>query len=303
MISWNVRRAGASAAGFAMCAVLVAGCMPSPAKTDPIVAGSASPTGSPQTQAAQAAAGLLDAFDAIPGATVSTKTSITSTVRSETWTVNASAASVYASAKARLPHWPLELAGAGRENDGGYSETVGSTSTGTLAEQSVGITVLPQGGGSKGSELEVDVEVVERLPKPAADHIPDSRVLTVTLTPVSLPKGAAGGGIVVGAGGTKTITSASEIAQIADELNALPLQPRYPAAYCPQMGAVPSLTFGFAPSAHAPASTSTVVVITTRTSGMCGEGVHVTVDGAPQPDLYHDAWLFTRFEKLTGFAS
>ena len=288
-----------------MCAVPVAGCTSGPTQTDPIAGRPPVAAVSPQTQAARAATALLDAFGSIPGATVSDGPNadvdrpfrVLERERFDSVRICLGQGAPAALADAEHGCGPPESRGSFR--DRGYHRH--RRARRTVSEHHGPAT----GGDGRRSELQVTVEVVYRLPKPAADHVPDSRVLTVTLDPAPAPNGAAGGGIVVGAGGAKTITSAPKIAQIAAELNALPIQPRFPAAFCPELGVPSSLTLDFAPSAHASASASTVVVITTLPSGICGTGIRVTVDGTAQPDLYNGApsGLFTTLEKQAGFVS
>lgn len=247
---------------------------------------------SPEQQAVQAERQLLGAFASIPSAKVVSQPVYggNHVQAEETWQVDASAKSLYAEAAARLPHWPRTGAAA----DTGsaqmqYQETVQTTSnSATLASQSVDIEVQPSSTNTNISTLQVTVEEAYRPDKPAAERIPDSAVLIVSAQSRSTDK--------------KVITSASTIAQVAKEINALPTLAMHGVFACPALMATPTLDLTFAPSATAPASATTTVVLPSRPGGICSPGVQVTVDGTEQPALDNSVNqnLFTDVEKLTG---
>lgn len=132
-------------------------------------------------------------------------------------------------------------------------------------------------------------------PKPATEHVPDTSVLTVTLQPVSHGVG--------GHATTEVITSRPVIAQVADEINALPAAPGI-AAYCPAIEPSTELVLDFASTANAPASASTIVEVSTQPTALCERGVQVSVNGVEKPDLddSQHADLFNQLEQLTGIA-
>lgn len=291
------------AAGLVVATVCAAGCGSAKPGSAPVAGGPGSSSGtgggggtpsglSPQKQAAQAERTLLALFASIPGAKVAAppQYNVSGTQASESWQLSVGTKAAFDTAVARLPHWK-RIGGETADNlpAGQYREIVQTTSaSATLAQQSVDITVTPTGGRADASTLEVDVEADYRPVKPAAERIPDSAVLIV--------------GPVTPSAGKKVITSASTIAQIAADLNALPTLAAHGVYACPALLATPSLDLTFAPSADAPASASTVALVPSRPGGFCAPGVQVTVNGTSEPQLDNSVRsdLFTQLEKLTG---
>jgi hypothetical protein len=191
-----------------------------------------------------------------------------------------------------LPHWPKTALGG--DPGGQRTETVQTSGSGTLADESVSITVMPDGAAA--STLQVSVEVDYRLPRPKAELVPDSGILTATLQPAS--------GGTLGAASTRRITSRSTIARIAADINALPTVAEGPVYGCPEIVASTTLTLDFAPTASAPPAASTLVEVPIAPTAICRPGMQVTVDGVREPDLDDSAHagLFTELERLTGFA-
>jgi hypothetical protein len=236
---------------------------------------------------------LLGRFASIPKSHVVDGPSVETAIASESWGVDAEVPSVFAEAVARLPHWPT-VGSKGGGSTGSYSETVLTTSPGTPAQESVTVSVMSD--GRDGSTLSVSVQVAYRPAKPAAERVPHGGVLIATLqpapdaTPVPVDPDR------------KIITSAAKIAQIADEINALPAEPAYGVYVCPAVHATATLTLEFAPSSAAPASASTVVAVSSQPSGACSPGVQVTVDGTSEQPLDDSmrAGLFAELERLVG---
>ena len=287
-------RAGAIAAGLFGSAALAAGCASSPTAnvSTAVVTSSPSSGKTPQQQAAEAEHALVGAFASIPGAHVVDPASFQSVQASASWRLDEPPKTALATAAARLPHWTQVGVGADTGSSQGYGETVQTSGSGALARQSVTITVMPDGSGA--STLQVNVEVDYRPVKPAAERIAAGAVLRVALVPT--PEGTMTGTA------PKVITSASTIAQIAAELNALPTMPRYGVYACPAMRGSMGLSLDFEPSANAPASASTVVQVPSLPAGACAPGVQVTIDGAVQPALDNSlhTGLFAQLEQLTG---
>jgi hypothetical protein len=115
---------------------------------------------------------------------------------------------------------------------------------------------------------------LSRPAKPAAEHLPDSKLLTVALHIV--PGSAA-------ASRTAVITDPAKIARIAAELNALPTRPNYPPMYCPMQIDGPYLTLVFQDSANGPQLAE--VKVPPKPGGQCTQGIQVTVGGVSEPRL------------------
>ena len=294
MYSQRLLKASSVVACLVVSVGFAAGCSSPAAKPESAAAvGVSSSSGqSPQAQATTAERALLAAFASIPGAHVAEAPDFAGNQAYESWSLDKAAAFAFTAAAARLPHWPKAARiGGGGEARGQYGETVKISGAGTLATESVSITVIPN--GARASTLQVGVEVDYRMPKPKAERVPDSSVLTITLQPVP-------GGTPTAAA-TKVITSRSTITQIATDINVLPTMP-LAAAYCPMIRPSTSLALDFEPTASAPASASTVVVVPSEPAGICAPGVQVTVDGAREPELDDSpsADLFTQLEQLAG---
>jgi hypothetical protein len=150
----------------------------------------------------------------------------------------------------------------------------------------VGLSASAAGRGTAASALRTSAQA-------DAEHFPDSGVLMITLLP--------GSGATPEASTTRRITSSSTIARIASMINALPTLPA-DFGYCPADMPGTSLELDFAPTADAPLSASTRVLVPSRTTGKCLPEVEVSVDDAPEPGLYGstDAELFPRLEQLAG---
>jgi hypothetical protein len=235
----------------------------------------------------------LGVFASIPRARVVNGPSIEPATAYESWGVDATVPAVFAEAAARLPHWPT-IGSKDGGSAGSYTETVQTTGPGTPAQESVTISVVSDGEG--GSTLSVSVQVAYRPSKPAAERVPHSAVLIVSLQPA--PDATPEPVDPV----RRVISSAATIAQIADEINALPARPVYGTYACPAMRGTATLSLEFAPSSAAPASASTVVEVSSLPSGVCSPGVRVTVGGTVEPaldDSVH-AGLFTELERLLG---
>jgi hypothetical protein len=273
------------AAGLVVCGVFVGGCSGSDVK--------APTTQSPQAQATAAMHALLATFASIPGAHVANAAQFNDGQAGESWNVDASAASAFTAAAALLPRWHTigGGSGGGAMGNGQYGETVYTTGAGTLATETVNITLVPRDATT--STLQVAVNVEYRLPKPATEHVPDSNVLTVTLRPVAQG--------VPGRTATEVITSRTVIAQVAGEINALPAAPRV-VAYCPAFGPKTELVLDFASTSSAPASASTIVEVSSQPTAICTWGVQMSINGVKEPELDDSvhAGLFAQLEQLTG---
>jgi hypothetical protein len=114
-----------------------------------------------------------------------------------------------------------------------------------------------------------------RPAKPAAEQLPDSKILTVALQIV--PGSSTSGQRSV------TLTDPTKIAQIAAEINALPTLPKYPKTYCPMIIDGPYLVLAFRDAASGPVLAQ--VRLGVQPSGRCSEGLQVTVNGVTQPAL------------------
>ena len=116
-----------------------------------------------------------------------------------------------------------------------------------------------------------------RPAKPAAEHVPDSKVLTASLLPRATSAVAPAAREVV-------VTDAATIARVADDINALPTGPIYPGAYnCPEFVGTPRLTLDFRDSPAGPVLAE--VVISPYSTGPCSLGVQVTIGGVREPSL------------------
>lgn len=112
-----------------------------------------------------------------------------------------------------------------------------------------------------------------RPDKPAAERIPVSKMLTVSLLPST----------AVPAARDVVVTDAPTIARVAGDINALPTAPLYPGAYaCPEMTG-PELTLDFRDSSAGPVLAE--VLIGRYPSGICSLGVQVTIGGTREPSL------------------
>lgn len=265
-------------ASLVACGGLIASCSSPAAK-----AASTTTTQSPQSQATAALQALLAPFSSIPGAHAPNPPQFAEGQAHQSWNIDKSAASAFTAAAALLPHWPRTGMGTPvAELARQPSETVQTTSAGTLAAESVSITVIPRSATTSTLQASVDVEY--RTPKLAAEHVPDSSVLTATLQPVT--RG------VPGHATTKVITSHAVIAQVAEEINALPLAPLV-AAYCPMIMPTTELVLTFP---------TTVVEISTHPTAICNTGAQMTVNGVHEPDLDDSMRpnLFTQLEQQTG---
>jgi hypothetical protein len=235
---------------------------------------------------------LLAPFASIPGTHVADAPQFTDGQAGESWNVDTAAASAFTAAAALLPRWP-RIGGSGGVvvANGQYGETVRTTGAGILAAETVNITLIPRDATT--STLQVVVNVEYRMPRPATEHAPDSTVLTVTLQP------AAQG--VPGRAATEVITSRLVIAQVAEEVNALPAAPRVVAS-CPAFGSTTELVLDFASTSSAPASASTIVEVSSQPTAICMWGVQMSVNGVKEPELDDSvhAGLFTQLEQLTG---
>ena len=116
-----------------------------------------------------------------------------------------------------------------------------------------------------------------RPPKPAAERVPDSKILTVALQIVPGSATSTSGQRSV------TVTDPAKIAQIAAEINALPTRPTYPEVYCPMEIDGPFLMLVFRDSASGPVLAQ--VHLEQHPSGICSPGVQVTVNGVTEPQL------------------
>jgi len=135
-----------------------------------------------------------------------------------------------------------------------------------------------------------------RPAKPAAERVPDSSALTVTVQTVPGPTAAAGHANV--------ITNAKTIAQIAADINALPTLPHYTGiVHCPMETVGSVLTLDFRDSADG--TVLAEVRLTPKPTGQCSGGVEVTVGGVTQPQLDDSAKpkLFTQLEQLAGLTA
>lgn len=299
-------RAGALAAGLLVCVAPTTGCSP-PATAGASAAGggaeSSRPTGgSPQQQATQAERALLGTFASTPGVSgVVGRATFGSDQASESWHVNAASATAFTAAAARLPHWPRLGSGARTGPDHGqYSEMARISGSGTLAVQTVTLIVMPDGAGA--STLQVTAEVDYRPVKPPAERIADSSVLTVKLLPVpGFGQPEWSGKAAAAHTGERVVTSASTIARIAADINALPAMPPY-VAFCPATRGSTTLSLAFAPSPDAPDSASTIVKVPEQPAGFCAPGVQVTIDATVEPELDNSvhAGLFAQIEQLAG---
>ena len=272
------------AACLVVCGVFVGGCSGSDVK--------APTTQSPQAQATAAMHALLAPFASIPGAHVANAARFNDGQASESWNVDASAASAFTAAAALVPRWHTIGGGSGGAmGNGQYGETVYTTGAGTLAAETVNITLVPR--DTTTSTLQVAANVEYRLSKPAIEHVPDSSVLTVTLRPVAQG--------VPGRTATEVITSRSVIAQVAGEINALPAAPIV-GAYCPAFGPKTELVLDFASTSSAPASASTIVEVSSQPTAICTWGVQMSINGVKEPELDDSvhAGLFAQLEQLTG---
>lgn len=116
-----------------------------------------------------------------------------------------------------------------------------------------------------------------RPAKPAAEHLPDSKFLTVALQIVPGSATSTTGQRSV------TVTDPAKIAQVAAEINALPTLASHPKMYCPMLIDGPYLVLSFRDSVSGPVLA--LVRLEPRASGVCGPGVQVTVGGVTMPQL------------------
>ncbi|HWG26968.1 hypothetical protein [Actinospica sp.] len=150
------------------------------------------------------------------------------------------------------------------------------TATGLLASCASANNV-PVVAGKTTSTTPSATSSATRPAKPAAEHVPDSKVLTVALQIVPGSATSTSGQRSV------TLTDPAKIAQIAAEINALPTLPTYPKVYCPMEIDGPYLVLVFRDSVSGPVLAQ--VRLEPRPSGVCGPGVQVTVGGVTEPKL------------------
>jgi hypothetical protein len=145
------------------------------------------------------------------------------------------------------------------------------------------VSVTSDGAGH--TAIRAAAQVVWMPPKPAAERIPAAARI-VTITPVAgvnpLPSGDR----------PVTVADAAKATSIAKAVDTLPLFP--PGVFhCPaDFGRGIELTFRAAPSGPP------LAVVTADTSG-CGT-VTITVNGQPEPDLWHGATLEQQVFKVAG---
>lgn len=238
--------------------------------------------GSPQTQAAKEANALLAAFDGLTAGGISvpelgTPSEPAGTV-SASWIVGTSSGAAFSAAAERLPQWPrVTVVGVQPpvQSDGVNSETVQTGGAGTSA--SVNITTSP-GNAADDSYLSVTVSVVWPGEKPAAEHIPDSPVLTVS---EDLMQPAPSTAVSVH---DTTLTDRARIAQIAAEINALPPAPVFHGIVnCPLISFGTVLTLDFRDTVAGPPLAE--VKLSVLPTGICGGLLTVAAGGRTQPGL------------------
>lgn len=251
-------------------------------------------TGSPQTQAEQAARALLAAFDALPGASVSAPASpepagLPSASLTAQWTVDAASGAAFTEAEAHLPDWGT--AGSATqppvEPEGRNSRSVQESSYGAVAQESVSITTVPL--GPDRSTLQVWAQALWRPAKPATEQLPDSPVLLVSEQLAQPPAGAPQNRTVTLTDPPVTLADPTVISLIASQIDGLPTEPEFAPAFCPEITELTlggSLTLDFRDTAG---RTLAKVQTSFEPSGRCGGWVEVSVGGAVQPRLDDDA--------------